>query len=198
MSGISTATNYVGWTFFTVGCYRRFFPLTVPALFLVMVYSGAAIYTCSTLRPYISLVVRSLPNWRTSRIAVGFLLLALVGVAGMFLASFLIWGIAFVAFKLSHTFPPCSAGRCSSRDYGWVIEEIFGWEQGRIFRYHCRCGIGYLRYRSRFFVLSSDGSIVPFRRYSRDTGWVRDLDPVPTLLRTARRDAWYRGPRSAG
>lgn len=69
---------------------------------------------------------------------------------------------------------------------------MFGWEQGRIFRYHCgSCGDWFLRYKGRFFILNEDLSIRAYQQMAGSKTWETDRNPqVPSALLNTSRDAW--------
>jgi hypothetical protein len=110
---------------------------------------------------------------------------------GSWIATLVTWILLKRYFAVKHKFPMCAESRCvSESNYGWIKQEIFGWEQGRIFRYFCACGDHYLRYRNRFFSLNKDLTIAPYKRLDDDGIWIDDCDPVPQELLATRRDVW--------
>ncbi|BDC47703.1 hypothetical protein F183_A00190 [Bryobacterales bacterium F-183] len=103
----------------------------------------------------------------------------------------LVWALALGLTRRFHTFPPCSS--CKKTDaYRWIKPEVFGWEQGRIFRYHCGfCGDWFLRFGKRFFILDENFTIRSYQTLVDGRRWETDRDPqVPAALLQSRRDAW--------
>jgi hypothetical protein len=200
------------WSFFVFGCAWRAIR-TLPVHLMVLCWIafggvfGAALST--RLRSFAessNLSPRAIEFTRLGSLIGG----ALIGVL---LASAVTWAVLRILVRVFHPFPHCARNVClSARDYGWNPGEIFGWEQGRIFVYSCRCGDRYLRLGRRFFILKLDEAsenpeqqsaeakehIYPFVQRDESGEWTSDTCPVPQSLLESERSAWMRNKTGTG
>ncbi|HEY3332639.1 MAG TPA: hypothetical protein VGK19_21590 [Capsulimonadaceae bacterium] len=96
-------------------------------------------------------------------------------VIGTSLAAIACLGIVEQYIHHFVAFPTCRKGACSTwRSYSFPAATIYGWKGIGCSHYRCECGDEYLRLGRRFFSLTSDATIVNYKRLDWHGHWVDD------------------------
>ena len=168
------------WTCFVKGCSKHpDFGLLIIGIWTLAGFALSLVFGSTLLRIFVRIGIPPHLARYLGYMVAWFVLWPLCSA----LVGALSWLSLRVYFGRLHSFPLCAGAVCCRRDYGWRCEHIFGWKQGAIFNYTCNCGYEYIRYQGALYLIDRDGSVLPFRRLSRNGVWERDDQPIPAKLK---------------